>query len=111
MPDSMPAAAPAEIFPLRGALIYVSGHRGMVGSACVRRLTAEGAEVITADRATVLATAGLALREIAHILRVVHTDSGPAAPPPATVDTTLEFDLSSGTVTARRWSPHPDCSC
>jgi GDP-L-fucose synthase len=43
----------AEVFALRGARIYVSGHRGMVGSACARRLAAEGAEVLTADRARV----------------------------------------------------------
>lgn len=42
-----------EIFPIAGARIYVAGHRGMVGSACVRRLAAAGAEIITADRATV----------------------------------------------------------
>jgi GDP-L-fucose synthase len=43
----------AEVFALAGARIYVSGHRGMVGSACVRRLAAAGAQVLTADRATV----------------------------------------------------------
>jgi GDP-L-fucose synthase len=42
----------ATAFRLRGARIYVAGHRGMVGSACVRRLAAAGAEVLTADRAT-----------------------------------------------------------
>jgi GDP-L-fucose synthase len=42
-----------EVFALRGARIYVSGHRGMVGSACARRLAAAGAEVLTADRARV----------------------------------------------------------
>ena len=42
-----------DIFPLAGRRIYVSGHRGMVGSACARRLAAEGAQVLTADRATV----------------------------------------------------------
>ncbi len=41
-----------EVFALAGRRIYVAGHRGMVGSACVRRLVAEGAEVVTADRAT-----------------------------------------------------------
>ncbi|MBS3848541.1 GDP-L-fucose synthase [Devosia sp. BSSL-BM10] len=30
--------------------VYVAGHRGMVGSAVVRRLASEGCEVITADR-------------------------------------------------------------
>ena len=42
-----------DILALAGARIYVSGHRGMVGSACVRRLQAAGAHVITADRAEV----------------------------------------------------------
>jgi len=36
---------------LRGKRVYVAGHRGMVGSACVRRLEAEGCEIITAPRA------------------------------------------------------------
>jgi GDP-L-fucose synthase len=37
-----------EVFALAGARIYVSGHRGMVGSACARRLAAGGAVVLTA---------------------------------------------------------------
>ncbi len=40
-------------FPLKGKRIWVAGHRGMVGSAIVRRLAREDCEVITADRATV----------------------------------------------------------
>jgi GDP-L-fucose synthase len=52
MPDTQPAPPP-DIFPLRGARIYVAGHRGMVGSACARHLAQQGAEIITADRATV----------------------------------------------------------
>jgi GDP-L-fucose synthase len=40
----------ADPFPLAGKRIFVSGHRGMVGSACVRRLAAAGSEVLTADR-------------------------------------------------------------
>lgn len=42
-----------EVFPIAGRRIYVAGHRGMVGSACARRLAAEGAEVLTSDRSTV----------------------------------------------------------
>ncbi len=42
-----------DIFPIAGRRIYVAGHRGMVGSACARRLAAEGAEVVTSDRASV----------------------------------------------------------
>ena len=38
----------AKIFDLTGKRIYVAGHRGMVGSAIVRRLMAGGCDVITA---------------------------------------------------------------
>jgi GDP-L-fucose synthase len=38
----------ANIFDLTDKRIYVAGHRGMVGSAIVRRLMAGGCDVITA---------------------------------------------------------------
>lgn len=38
------------LFDLNGKRIYVAGHKGMVGSAIVRRLAGEGCEVLTADR-------------------------------------------------------------
>ena len=60
-----------------------------------------------ADRATILGTAALALREIRHVLRV---DAGAGAPP-ATLNTTLEFDVDAGVLAARRWARHPECSC
>jgi GDP-L-fucose synthase len=41
------------IFDLAGRRVWVSGHRGMVGSAVVRRLETEPCEVITAGRETV----------------------------------------------------------
>src|ERR1043166_7125249 len=37
-------------FELKGKTVYVAGHRGMVGSALVRRLAAEGVEVLTTSR-------------------------------------------------------------
>ena len=40
-------------FDLAGKRVYVAGHRGMVGSALVRRLASEGCEVLTATRADV----------------------------------------------------------
>jgi GDP-L-fucose synthase len=40
----------AKIFDLTGKRIYVAGHRGMVGSAIVRRLVACDCDVITAGR-------------------------------------------------------------
>lgn len=41
------------IFPLVGKRVWVAGHRGMVGSAIVRRLASEGCEMITAGREVV----------------------------------------------------------
>ncbi|MEY2884401.1 MAG: hypothetical protein RL490_2125 [Pseudomonadota bacterium] len=41
------------MFDLSGKRIWVAGHRGMVGSALVRRLAAAGHDVLTADRARV----------------------------------------------------------
>jgi GDP-L-fucose synthase len=40
----------AEIFPLAGRKVWVAGHRGMAGSAIVRRLAAENCTVLTAGR-------------------------------------------------------------
>jgi GDP-L-fucose synthase len=37
-------------FALRGRRVFVAGHRGMVGSACVRRLEREGCTILTALR-------------------------------------------------------------
>jgi len=40
-------------YDLKGKRIYVAGHKGMVGSALVRRLQREDCEILTADRAHV----------------------------------------------------------
>jgi GDP-L-fucose synthase len=37
-------------FCLRGRRVYVAGHRGMVGSALVRRLASEECQILTVDR-------------------------------------------------------------
>jgi GDP-L-fucose synthase len=42
--------APTLPFALEGKRVFVAGHRGMVGSACVRRLEQEGCEILTAGR-------------------------------------------------------------
>jgi GDP-L-fucose synthase len=45
---------PSEVvFPLKGKRVWVAGHRGMVGSAIVRRLQREGCEILSATRAEV----------------------------------------------------------
>jgi GDP-L-fucose synthase len=40
----------APIYDLAGKRVWVAGHRGMVGSALVRRLARENCEIITAGR-------------------------------------------------------------
>lgn len=40
------------MYDLAGQRVFVAGHRGMVGSAIVRRLAGEGCEVLTAGRDT-----------------------------------------------------------
>lgn len=37
-------------YDLKGKKVWVAGHRGMVGSAIVRRLASEDCEILTADR-------------------------------------------------------------
>jgi GDP-L-fucose synthase len=44
-------ASSPVLFPLAGRKIYVAGHRGMVGSALVRRLAREGCDIVTASHA------------------------------------------------------------
>lgn len=67
----------------------------------------------TADRATVLATAALALNQVDRVIRAVHETDDPrhAGEPPPTLDTTLEFDVHTGSMVSRRWTRHPRCEC
>src|ERR1700674_895555 len=46
------------LFDIRGKRVFVAGHRGMVGSAIVRRLRSEDCEIVTVDRAAVALTRG-----------------------------------------------------
>jgi GDP-L-fucose synthase len=43
-------AAREPIFSLAGRRVFVAGHRGMVGSALIRRLAGEDCEILTATR-------------------------------------------------------------
>ena len=65
----------------------------------------------TADRATVLATAALALNQVDRVIAAVRggVEVNRAPHPPSTLDTTLEFDVNTGSTVARRWSRHPGC--
>lgn len=67
----------------------------------------------SADRATMLATAALALNQVDRVIRAVHESGDPrgGGDPPPTLDTTLELDLRTGLTTSRRWTRHPRCEC
>jgi GDP-L-fucose synthase len=39
-----------QLFSIRGKRVWIAGHRGMVGSALVRRLASEDCTVVTASR-------------------------------------------------------------
>jgi bacteriocin biosynthesis cyclodehydratase domain-containing protein len=61
-----------------------------------------------ADRATLLATAALALSQVNRVIGAVR---GLDCEPPAALSTTLEFDVHAGSIVARQWPKHPLCSC
>ncbi|MBW0017630.1 MAG: cyclodehydratase [Mycobacterium sp.] len=62
-----------------------------------------------ADRATLLATAALALSQVNRVIAAVRGhDSAPDAP--AALNATLEFDVNAGSIVARQWTRHPLCS-
>ncbi|KAB7760247.1 TOMM precursor leader peptide-binding protein [Mycolicibacterium mucogenicum] len=60
------------------------------------------------DRATVLATAAVALNQVDRVIDAIRGGGSRAEPPP-TLDATLEFDIGSRTTVVRRWSRHPLC--
>ncbi|HEY0329460.1 MAG TPA: GDP-L-fucose synthase [Rhodopseudomonas sp.] len=66
------AAVQKTPFAIKGRKIWVAGHRGMVGSAIVRRLQSEDCEIITASRSE------LDLRVQADVARFIETQR-PAA--------------------------------
>jgi bacteriocin biosynthesis cyclodehydratase domain-containing protein len=63
----------------------------------------------TADRATMLATAALALGQVNTVIRAVRGNLDRT--PPSTLSTTLEFDVATGSIVARHWPRHPRCRC
>lgn len=65
-----------------------------------------------ADRATVLATAALALSQVDRVIAAVRgVATRPDLAAPATLDATLELDLATGSMMTRRWVRHPLCDC
>lgn len=66
----------------------------------------------TADRATLLATAALALSQVNRVIGALRgAAAGPDTGPPSALNATLEFDVHTGSVVARHWPRHPLCWC
>jgi bacteriocin biosynthesis cyclodehydratase domain-containing protein len=65
-----------------------------------------------ADRATLLATAALALGQVNRVIAAVrgHQET-PDPGPPQALNATLEFDVNAGAIRARQWTRHPLCRC
>jgi bacteriocin biosynthesis cyclodehydratase domain-containing protein len=61
-----------------------------------------------ADRATLLATAALALSQVNRVIGAVR---GSESEPPSSLNATLEFDVHAGSIMVRQWRRHPLCSC
>jgi bacteriocin biosynthesis cyclodehydratase domain-containing protein len=65
-----------------------------------------------ADRATLLATAALALSQVNRVIAAVRgQEAVPDPAPPPALNATLEFDLNAGSIVARQWTKHPLCAC
>lgn len=66
----------------------------------------------TADRATLLATAALALNQVNRVISAVRgLEPVPDLRPPPALNASLEIDLSVGAIVARQWTRHPLCPC
>lgn len=63
-----------------------------------------------ADRATVLATAAVALDQVGRVIDAVRGHQRGDEPPP-TLNATLEFDVGTRSTVVRRWTRHPRCGC
>jgi GDP-L-fucose synthase len=48
--EATESMTPPTLFPISGRRVYVAGHRGMVGSALIRRLVREECQILTAGR-------------------------------------------------------------
>lgn len=85
-------------------------HRGDRDAAWPAVASQLQGAVGTADRATVLATAAVALDQVNRVIDAIR-GSGRGDEPPATLDATLEFDITTRTTVVRKWSRHPLCGC
>lgn len=106
--DGVGVVGPLVIPGVTSCLVCVDLHRTDRDPAWPA-LAAQLRDVIgCADRPTVLATAALALGQIQRVITGVRVGGG-AAPP--SLNTSWELDVTTTTLSARRWPRHPLCVC
>lgn len=111
--DGAGVVGPLVIPGLTSCLHCADLHRTDRDAAWPAVATQLRGAVGSASRATILATAALAMHQVDLVIRAVgHTgDDQPAPVAPPTLNTTLELDPEGYSIIARRWSRHPDCPC
>ncbi|MGZ5396420.1 MAG: cyclodehydratase [Mycobacterium sp.] len=111
--DGVGLVGPLVIPGMTSCLVCADLHRSDRDAAWPAVAAQLRDTVGSADRATVLATAALALNQVDRVVRAVRRghDVARTAEPPPTLNTTLEFDVNVGSIAARRWSRHPRCGC
>lgn len=103
-----PMVVPGVTSCLRCADLHRSDHDAAWPAVAAQLRDTVG----TADRATVLATAALAVHQVDRVLRAIRGDNGDSSvSPPSTLNTTLEFDVAASSIVCRQWARHPRCSC
>ena len=110
--DGVGVVGPLVIPGVTCCLVCVDLHRTDHDPAWPA-LAAQLRDVIgCADRPTVLATAALALGQVQRVIAGVRAgDGGAGCPPPSSFNTSWELDVTTTTLSARRWPRHPLCGC
>jgi bacteriocin biosynthesis cyclodehydratase domain-containing protein len=109
--DGTGLVGPLVIPGVTSCLTCADLHRGERDAAWPALAAQLRGVVGTADRPTLLATAGLALATVARISAGVRAGEAGAGDPPLTLDTTVEIDVATHAIRARRWPRHPLCGC
>lgn len=102
--DGVGLVGPLVIPGMTSCLVCADLHRSDRDAAWPAVAAQLRDTVGSADRATVLATAALALNQVDRVVRAVRHghDVARTAEPPPTLNTTLEFDVNVGSIAARR---------
>ena len=106
--DGVGLVGPLVIPEVTSCLVCVDLHR-TDGDPAWPALAAQLRDITgCADRPTLLATAALALGQLQRVITGVRSGGGAA---PSSLNTSWELDVTTTTLSARRWPRHPLCGC